>query len=79
MLALALPLHAQYFPTHPDHADLGGPEHENLVISEVSITSPTGTPRAPVLSKMPDAIWMKPASLWHRNNWSPYRRTRTCR
>ena len=35
MLALALPLHAQYFPTHPDHADLGGPERENLVISEV--------------------------------------------
>jgi uncharacterized protein (DUF885 family) len=35
MLALALPLHAQYFPQHPDHADLAGPARENLVISEV--------------------------------------------
>ncbi len=35
MLALALPLHAQYFQDHPDHADLAGPLRENLVISEV--------------------------------------------
>jgi uncharacterized protein (DUF885 family) len=35
MLALALPLHAQFFPTHPDHSDLAGPARENLVISEV--------------------------------------------
>jgi uncharacterized protein (DUF885 family) len=35
MLALALPLHHDYFPDHPDHADLAGPERENLVISEV--------------------------------------------
>ncbi|MGC9951227.1 MAG: DUF885 domain-containing protein [Bryobacteraceae bacterium] len=35
MLALALPLHTQFFPTHPDHADLAGPARENLVISEV--------------------------------------------
>lgn len=35
MLALALPLHAQAFPAHGDHADLAGPERENLVISEV--------------------------------------------
>ncbi|HXM40857.1 MAG TPA: DUF885 domain-containing protein [Bryobacteraceae bacterium] len=35
MLALALPLHRQYFPNHPDHADLAGPARENLVISEV--------------------------------------------
>ncbi|MGA2736162.1 MAG: DUF885 domain-containing protein [Bryobacteraceae bacterium] len=35
MLALALPLHRQYFPNHPDHADLAGPARENQVISEV--------------------------------------------
>jgi uncharacterized protein (DUF885 family) len=35
MLALALPLHSQFFPNHPDHADLAGPARENLVISEV--------------------------------------------
>src|ERR1700691_367410 len=35
MLALALPLHRQYFPNHPDHADLAGPARENLVICEV--------------------------------------------
>jgi uncharacterized protein (DUF885 family) len=35
MLALALPLHAQFFPDHPDHADLVGPARENQVISEV--------------------------------------------
>ena len=35
MLALALPLHAQYFPSHPDHADLAGPARESQVISEV--------------------------------------------
>ena len=35
MLGLALPLHAKYFPQHPDHSDLAGPARENLVISEV--------------------------------------------
>ena len=35
MLALALPLHHQFFPTHSDHADLAGPARENQVISEV--------------------------------------------
>ncbi len=35
MLALSLPLHAQLFPSHSDHADLSGPERENTVISEV--------------------------------------------
>ena len=35
MLALALPLHARYFPNHRDHADLAGPARENQVISEV--------------------------------------------
>jgi len=35
MLALALPLHAQFFPKHRDHADLAGPARENRVISEV--------------------------------------------
>jgi len=35
MLALSLPLHAQFYPKHPDHADLPGPARENLVISEV--------------------------------------------
>jgi len=35
MLGLALPLHAQFFPNHPDHADLAGPARENQVISEV--------------------------------------------
>jgi uncharacterized protein (DUF885 family) len=35
MLALALPLHRQFFPSHSDHADLSGPERENKAISEV--------------------------------------------
>jgi uncharacterized protein (DUF885 family) len=35
MLALSLPLHHQFFPTHSDHADLSGPDRENKVISEV--------------------------------------------
>jgi uncharacterized protein (DUF885 family) len=35
MLALALPLHAQYFPAHSDHANLAGPARETQVISEV--------------------------------------------
>ena len=35
MLALALPLHARFFPNHRDHADLAGPARENQVISEV--------------------------------------------
>lgn len=35
MLALALPLHRQFFPNHADHADLAGPARENQVISEV--------------------------------------------
>jgi len=35
MLALALPLHRQLLPSHPDHADLPGPARENQVISEV--------------------------------------------
>jgi uncharacterized protein (DUF885 family) len=35
MLALALPLHHQFFASHSDHADLAGPARENLVISEV--------------------------------------------
>ena len=35
MLALALPLHARFFPSHRDHEDLTGPVRENKVISEV--------------------------------------------
>jgi len=35
MLALALPLHAQFFPNHSDHADLPGTAREKQVISEV--------------------------------------------
>ena len=35
MLALALPLHGQFFPRHTEHADLAGLERENQVISEV--------------------------------------------
>jgi uncharacterized protein (DUF885 family) len=35
MLALALPLHARFFPNHSDHADLPGTAREKQVISEV--------------------------------------------
>ena len=35
MLQLALPLHAQAFPAHKDHADLSGTDRENTVIGEV--------------------------------------------
>jgi uncharacterized protein (DUF885 family) len=35
MLALALPLHKQMFPGHPEHADLAGEARENRVIGEV--------------------------------------------
>lgn len=35
MLELALPLHAQMFPAHKDHADLQGDARQNQVIGEV--------------------------------------------
>jgi uncharacterized protein (DUF885 family) len=35
MLALAIPLHKQFFPDHDEHADLSGIEHENKIIGEV--------------------------------------------
>ena len=35
MLALALPLHKQYYPDHDDHANLGQQQRENKIISEV--------------------------------------------
>ena len=35
MLALALPLHREAFPSHKDHGDLAGAELENAVIGEV--------------------------------------------
>jgi uncharacterized protein (DUF885 family) len=35
MLALALPLHKQMFPRHPEHTDLAGEARENKVIGEV--------------------------------------------
>ena len=35
MLALALPLHREAFPSHKDHSDLAGAERENAVIGEV--------------------------------------------
>jgi len=35
MLQIALPLHTQYFPDHPDHSDLSPQERENKVIGEV--------------------------------------------
>jgi len=35
MLELALPLHAQMFPAHKDHAELKGEARENAVIGEV--------------------------------------------
>jgi uncharacterized protein (DUF885 family) len=35
MLAIALPLHKQYFPDHDDHAGLGPQERENKIIGEV--------------------------------------------
>jgi len=35
MLALALPLHARFFPNHRDHAGLAGAAREDQVISEV--------------------------------------------
>jgi uncharacterized protein (DUF885 family) len=35
MLQIALPLHAQMYPAHSDHADLGVHERENLIIGEV--------------------------------------------
>jgi uncharacterized protein (DUF885 family) len=35
MLQVAIPLHKQMFPDHPDHTDLKGRDYENKVISEV--------------------------------------------
>ena len=35
MLNLSLPLHAQMYPTHTDHADLEPHQRQNLVVSEV--------------------------------------------
>jgi hypothetical protein len=35
MLRLALPMHAEMFPAHGDHADLSGRERENKIIGEV--------------------------------------------
>ena len=35
MLGLALPMHAQIFPSHGDHSDLTGRDHENQIIGEV--------------------------------------------
>jgi uncharacterized protein (DUF885 family) len=35
MMELALPLHKQWFPEHPDHSDLSGIERENVVLKEV--------------------------------------------
>ncbi len=35
MLQLALPLHAQMYPSHGDHSDLRGRERENRIIGEV--------------------------------------------
>lgn len=69
MLALALPLHAKYFPGHPDHSDLAGPARENLVIWKCSATSRTSIPRAPASSTTPNTISTKPVSLWRRNIW----------
>jgi uncharacterized protein (DUF885 family) len=35
MLGLALPMHAQMFPSHGDHSDLAGRDRENRIIGEV--------------------------------------------
>jgi uncharacterized protein (DUF885 family) len=35
MLQLALPMHAQMYPSHGDHSDLTGRDRENKIISEV--------------------------------------------
>jgi uncharacterized protein (DUF885 family) len=35
MLGLALPMHAQMFPSHGDHSDLTGRDRENRIIGEV--------------------------------------------
>lgn len=35
MLAIALPLHKQMLPAHPEHTDLAGELRENLVVGEV--------------------------------------------
>ena len=35
MLEIALPLHAQMYPDHSDHADLSTPDRENKIIGEV--------------------------------------------
>lgn len=35
MLAIALPLHRQWFPQHGEHSELAGRERENRIISEV--------------------------------------------
>ena len=35
MLQIAIPLHKQMFPDHPDHSNLTGREYENKIISEV--------------------------------------------
>jgi uncharacterized protein (DUF885 family) len=35
MLSLALPMHKQMYPDHPDHGDLAPHDRENLVVSEV--------------------------------------------
>ena len=35
MLQIAIPLHKQMFPDHPDHSNLSGQDYENKIISEV--------------------------------------------
>lgn len=35
MLQIALPLHAQMYPDHNDHSNLGGHDRQNLIIQEV--------------------------------------------
>ena len=35
MLSLALPMHKQTYPNHPDHSDLAPHDRENVIISEV--------------------------------------------
>ncbi len=35
MLQLALPMHKQMYPDHPDHSELNSHDRENLIISEV--------------------------------------------
>ena len=46
MLQIALPLHAQMYPGHGDHAELGVHDRENLIIGEV-LRENIGPPSAP--------------------------------